>query len=441
VTPELLARSGIALAVLAGLGRVLLACLPPGALGAHSPREIVRTWAASHVLGLVALAASAGLAELFGVSRSLLVLVAPWIVLGALRWLTLPGAFVPGPEPAHERPSTLAFMAGAALAVVAVLPMADVATSAADAARSLVGELGSESAARSPLLSAAVISLMEGVAGAPDPRLARMLTAASFGALCVLLIYAWERARRAPFGRRLFGLLFALTPAVFARASTGGTDLVLALLFAAGCTALVSWSRHADRRAAAFAALAFASCAVSGSVGLAVAGSLVLLGSTHANALRFVGSWCASAWLLLALPGVLSERSHAELDASGPDRLSFATNFNPGLLPEIVSFRRWGLLWLAALAAMVHFVSRRSSEGTSPESSGRIDEPRREVRVLTALLAIGLGARSLWVLLGDWVGEVPAHEAWTSALLPLAAPAALLVGLVFVRAERVPQEA
>jgi len=90
------------------VGRLLLALLPPGLPGRHTPRGLPSTWAASHLLGGLALALEEGLLHSLGFEPSPLLVAAPWLVVALLRWVTLPGAMVPRYEPLAEPAGALA---------------------------------------------------------------------------------------------------------------------------------------------------------------------------------------------------------------------------------------------------------------------------------------------------------------------------------------------
>lgn len=84
-----------ALILLFLVGRLVLSLLPPGRPGAHVPSEWASTWAASHALGAIVIESQlAWMDELVWW---------PWLVLGIVRVLILPGAAKPRHEPAPPR--------------------------------------------------------------------------------------------------------------------------------------------------------------------------------------------------------------------------------------------------------------------------------------------------------------------------------------------------
>lgn len=117
----------LALLILSALllaGRVVLAWLPAGRLGAPGLRELPATLAASFVLYCAAVYAAMGLVRTAGLPRDWLHLLLPAIfVLGVVRWLTLPATFVPTPAPRLKpsSPLALAVQASCAAAVAIVL--------------------------------------------------------------------------------------------------------------------------------------------------------------------------------------------------------------------------------------------------------------------------------------------------------------------------------
>jgi hypothetical protein len=120
----------LAVLILAALllaGRIVLAWLPAGRLGASELRELPATLAASFVLQCAAGYAAIVLIRTLGLPRDWLRALLPAIcLLGIVRWLTLPATFVPTPPP-RVKPSSPFLSAihaacAAALAIVLIGP-------------------------------------------------------------------------------------------------------------------------------------------------------------------------------------------------------------------------------------------------------------------------------------------------------------------------------
>ena len=217
------------LAAQALVGRLLLSVLPPGLPGRHAASELPATWAASHLLGGLALALELGAARSLGLDPGAIAVLAPWLLLALARWLTLPGAMVPRHDLPHEAPGGLArsFRAAAPLVLVA--------------AASLRASRGS---ADSILLPAA-----DGLA------------------LLALASHGLASARRSPLARSAAVLLLAgaLAAAITSPGSVpASSSLALPLSIGGGAAFGIAWLRRADRRAGALALLAFASAACLG---------------------------------------------------------------------------------------------------------------------------------------------------------------------------------
>lgn len=207
------------------VGRVLIAVLPPGLPGRHAASELPATWAASHLLGGLALEVEAGLLRLLKLDPHAALFFAPWVLLALARWLTLPGAMVPRKDLPREASSPLA------LALFAAAPLAV-------AAAALFG---------------------------PAHRFhdATLLATADALALLALAAHGLAAARRAPEWRSATLLLLAAALAA-AIATMPAPPLRLVLAVGAGAALGIPWLRRADRRAGALALLAFASAALLG---------------------------------------------------------------------------------------------------------------------------------------------------------------------------------
>jgi hypothetical protein len=216
-----------ALAVLAErafAGRVLLAFLPPGLPGRHGPRDLPATWAASHLLGSVALLFEQELLLRLDVNPTSALFLAPWLLLALARWITLPGAMVPRHEPLSDRPSPLA-------RVLLFVSTACV--------------FGSVALRHADFDQGATVS------------------AANALALLALAAFGLAAARRAPVARAL--CVLALAAALAAAIATDRTEpIALALLLGGGASLAVPWLRRGDRRAVAIAVVAFGGLALLG---------------------------------------------------------------------------------------------------------------------------------------------------------------------------------
>lgn len=367
---ELLATLAILL-VTALVGRIVLALLPPGEVGSHAPRSLGRTLATSLVLGRLALAATS---EESSWVRGVTLGVALVAVLGLTRWITLPGAMVPRhrvePEPrmSFEGLLVLVCVGWGALLLACEAP----------------GE------------------------------------ALAWFALGVCAFHALGVARRARLGRYavlvLGGLCAASVPA--------GAGLPPTLGLGLGACSLVPWLRRADRRAGALAALGFGSLFLVGPDPLALAAALVFVLASHARQRRFaltailvVGALAlARAWL-----SPVPWKYPPEFLANHRD-IVWGWILDSALERDV-----WGLAWPLIGAALV--LGFLTFPWRGPRwIPGTIDEPRREVVALTALIALsGVG---LSLPYSNWFER----EA-LQILFPLCA---LLAGLLLIPPERVP---
>jgi hypothetical protein len=205
------------LAVLA-VGRILLAWLPPGAPGAHAPRELAWTLGASYALGLAALVLEHQLlsaAELAVVP--LWAIFAPWAVLLVARLATLPGALVPR----HEPDAPPAGWPARAVWLAAVAGVLWFAAHAPDQ--------------RAQLLHALKLDQ-------------RALDAANWLALLALADFGLERARALPGQRALIALVLAALGAWRAFDQPSGVLSASALCCIACAAGTIAWLRRADRR-------------------------------------------------------------------------------------------------------------------------------------------------------------------------------------------------
>jgi hypothetical protein len=416
-----------------GIGRVVLGCLPAGEPGGHTPRELAGTWAASYLLGLVATGAWAGLAGWIGMPRTALTLTSPWAILGVARVASLPGSLRPRHDVSRELPGLLAKALLVLLALATFLP-------ALELVRGMDPAPSSTPQAPTPPLVAAHFALLESLGAGADGRAAMLLSASSLAAIVVMLSHALTQARRAPFGRRVVLLVFALTPFLQQQASSDGGELVIAMTFAAGCAFLVPWLRRADARAAALSAIAFAACPLAGADGwpLGIAGLAVLAAFTARAGLRVPLAWSLGALLVLDLPRQMASLGAAPATAFA-EELSLrerASRALGSLASTVGRIELWGLGWWAALAACAiglwWVIRKHNPLDRGERGPSAVDEPLREVRALLWVFALALLGRVLSASMHT--GELAAFGERTA--LHLAPCAALLSGLVLARSER-----
>lgn len=283
--------------------------------------------------------------------------------VGIVRWLLLPGAMVPRHAPPSAARGRLDALALIAAAVWAVYSL-----------------------------------LVE-------------LFAVEWLALCVLVSHGLGVARRARPGRYAF---LALGASLCLPPGSIRTDGVLpALSLGLGAVFLIPWLRRADKRAGLLSALGFGSVLHAGPTPLGLAGPLVLVLFSHARQRRFA----ALSAGLCALPFLL----FAGRPEGGRGRLLW--------LPELVSgalrTSEWGLAWPLVAAALVLGALSFPWRGAD-WAPGTIEEPRREVRALCALIVLAGAALA--------VPSVPWAE--VDVLVILFPPLALLAGLVLIPPER-----
>jgi len=401
------------LAVVALVGRVALSLFPPGAPGGHAPRHLVTTWAASHLCGAIALTAEERVLELVGADPavSAWLLVAPWILVLAVRRLLSPSAMLPRQELRHERPGKTAAIVLGALFLACLAPW----THTADFGLPTI-ELGLE---RCVALFAGAGSAAEGQRAA---HAAAYLYPASFAALIVLLAHGLERSRRAPLGRRVVLVVFVLTPIVQRLAAVRTPAVPVALCVGAGAAFAIGWLRRADRRAAALSAFSLSGAALfdpdAALLGLVALASICLV--TAAPSRRPFASIAAPVWVAFALLG----GAHVALAQSFGDLATFRARLG-SLVRVSFHFETWELRWFALLPVLVVAGWHLRPRTDSPRPP--IDGTGRELAGLLAALTLGFLAQA--------VGSTLDRDA---ALLPVAAIAALVVGLALVRTERPP---
>ena len=340
-------------------GRFVLSLLPPGDVGSHAPRDWPLTWAASHVLGALVFGLLGGLALVWSIHPAWLFALGGLAIVA--RVFTLPAGMVPRHDPPAETP----------------------------------GGVG-----RFLSIATALVIAWAGVAELRHPTEPGPARTATWIALVILIGYGFERARRAPAGRRCV-LLIVACGAYALQATTPADEWLLALFFGAGCAFLIPWLRRADRRALALSALGFAACMPWRAHGwpLVAAGACGLIawtpGASRATALR----WSAAT---LASVGLLSI-GLAWVPVSDP------AGSSSGRVLALAA------LLVGAAGVLAGRARRRNARG--------VDGPGRELAALLTILALAA------------VGLLLAADR-EHGLLPIAPCAVLIVGLSLVRSER-----
>ncbi len=254
------------LAGLAVAGRILLAWLPPGRPGSHQGREIVATWAASHLLGLAGLTIGGELAARIGLAPRTALIVA-CVTLGLLlvaRIVTSPAGLVPRHEPAPVRWSW-----------------------------------------GSRILLLACVATVAWVPAGSGPPWSDSLTLASAIATLVFVAYGLALACAPAWLQAVACAAFAAFVAISPTARWEVRPVILATTAAAA--GAIGWLRRADARALALAAIAVGYAASERTSGSAVAVALALwivIGTPRAARLR-AAAWCGagcSIGLAVSLP-------------------------------------------------------------------------------------------------------------------------------------------
>jgi hypothetical protein len=322
------------LALVAFAGRVALAWLPPGEPGRHRPAELPATWAASHLLGWIALHTATATAAELGARLSWQQFAAPFALLAVARLATLPGAMVPRHDLRAERATPLARALLLALAV-ALLFVPALAVRA--------GELG---VGRGPASSGELDGWR--AASPAQAYVLRLLAPAHAVALAVIAHHAMA-ALAVRRSARCLGALAVLALAALAARAGAELDARLALGFGAGVALGLCWFRRADPRALALACLAFASCLAAAPAGapLGLAGLAALLAALHPNAYRRGLGWSLAA-LAVALPWQLVRMALELEDCTRADLWLSSDALGPrAWLAALLDWRAGGPLWLA----------------------------------------------------------------------------------------------
>lgn len=389
------------LVAIAFVGRVVLALLPVGALGAHGARELPATWAASHLLGLLVLSVHVRAAwklEPGPAWSSGWALVVPWLLVAAVRFAFLPGALVPRHEPRGERVPALALALGALSAAMVSTPWW-----IEQAVRREAAEV-SICALRFTITE----ELAHSLAGMDSESGARIVGAASAIAALVFVAHALAVARRAPLARALAVAWLAWLVFLVRGLVWCDDHALLVLAFGAGAAASVEWIRRGDRRALALSALAFGAATVfTRSSWPASLACLLALGLASPRASRAAGAtWCGISALFVM--------AHAARTAPAP-----TVAHGEALLLFLVP----AFAFAASAYALRVLVLRR------PDARERIDSTVKEARAVGGMLLLGTfaalgGTTDSWHFFAEGMPHLPA------ALLPFLGLVPLLVGLV-----------
>ncbi len=379
------ALAALALATIAFVGRVALSLLPAGPPGSHAVTELPITWAASHLLGSLILFSELELARALGLHANLAALVLPWCFVLVLRYVTLPGGFVPRHAPRTEIGSALArsFAFAASLVVIAAACLRpELAHGAGPFARALAGRAS----------------------------LATPLTAANALAALCFCAAGLRTARRAPLGR---GVVLLALSAMIAMLGLSLDDSALLMCAAGGAGFAVAWLRRADKRARMLSIFASAGAASSGVVGWTIAlGLLVGLVARTATPARARTAALSAICLAVALaPAIAGERTTGSEPAA--ESLSRAARIAMSAL----------LLVSAAWLAKELWFTRASP------SNAEIEPPGRELSALALAAAVALGASVA-------VGALAPGRLTTVAIAPLLPICGVMVGLALVRTEQ-----
>ena len=436
--------AALGIAVVSALGRGVLSWLPPGAIGSHRSAELPATWAASYLLGTLAIAACAGVAVLLRVPVSCAWIAGVGVLLLFARWATLPAALVPRHEVPREIPSLAAravFVLAIGLGVFACCAVRLDSGAGLWAVRvqawlsqgwliGFDGPASSRGALELSPLDVGALALVSWPAGVVSEIAARAHLIACFLATLLLTERALAVARRAPLGRRLVLVLLAVALACAVSAEDG--DLVMAALCALGVLGLVSWTRRADARGLALACLAF--CAIAlvrpGGWALASAGLLSTITSTARPSLRRALIWASGSVVVLLVPWTAAAwLRHVPLFSSEP--LS-ALSSSWALIERTRVALCIAPLWIVCGAAIGPAILQLAR----PAQHDNADRPRRDLMAL-CVFAAGLALCAALVVAVGNGPKLLLAKTWAPGLLIEAAPlAAALAARALLRAER-----
>lgn len=446
-----ISSAALGIAVISCIGRGVLSWLPPGEIGSHRSSDLPTTWAASYLLGCVAIAASASVAALLRVPVSCTWIAGAGALLCLARWITLPAALVPRHEVSREIPGAAAratFVLAFGVGVFACWSARIESGAGLWAVRAqawlsqgwLVG-LDGPTSSRGALdlgpLDSAAIACVSWPTGIVSELAARAHLFACFLAALLLAERAMAITRRAPLGRRVLLVLLAVAFAPAVSAEDG--DLAMAAVCALALLGLVSWTRRADSRGLALACIAWCALALvrPGGFALSIAGLGSTLAATAHPGIRRAMLWAlGSAVVLLPLWPLAAWLRDVPLLNSDP-LSSLASSW------ALIERTRVAIciapIWIvlgAAIGPAVLQLSRHSQNDSASVGAGHANRTRRD---LAALLLFGsmLALVAVLVVALRNGSTMLVAKTWAPGLLVQSAPfAAVLAARALVRAER-----
>ncbi len=396
------------LAVVAAAGRLLLSFLPAGAPGSHQFARLPFTWAASHLLGSLAL----GLQNQCWSARGLAA-AWPWLILAIGRQMSLPAPMVPRHDPASQRVGARIQLCLWSLVLLAAI------------APGLLLLLGSD--APSTPVRTTFAQLVSTPFGSTEP----LAGIAHWLALCIFCLQGLELARRAVPWRLLLVAGLAGIPTAAMAASSSASELSGALYALAATSCAVGWLRRADRRLRAIACLSLSALLPTSFVAALIA-LLFLVLLTPKPSQRSTAIVAATCAIAVAIPNSLTHRMEFGTLASWDGlRSQFQSLQSTWLWLDFAWLTP--LVWLASLWCLLFQIGRnREPDQDHP----RIDAPGRELSfalVVLLLCAVGLANPISDVAHGIESGATVMRAARN---LPWLGVGMLLLGLSWLPAER-----
>ena len=355
-------------------GRTLLALLPAGAAGSHTPRKLAETALLVALFGGWLWMLSFALASFLGASIELLPL-ALVSLLGLVRWRLGPHEFVPQHELREPRRGWLARL---------VLGLA---------------------------IAASFTPLFRGESGP-----------AALGCALIATIAWWiartlERAGRSPLGAALIASGFVAFDQRVVRSDALAVCALQALV-ALAASGQVGWLRRADARERALALFGACAAALFDPL-VAIAGLASCWATTHRNARKALRGATLLALVAVALPSLAASRQLGLSEALA-DRAADTSRYLQ-------------LTWVLIFSAAAALAGWRGGERRPAFAPERPAPPGRELAALGIFCALPLLAT---LGFGPYVAEHGLGPAAVDLAACAVAPAAvLLAGLVFVRAQ------
>jgi len=368
----------------------------------------------------------------------------------AARWLSLPAALRPRHEPARERatPATrLAWIAAIAIALASCCMAPVLRSEGMWAVRAqawlsqgwlpgIEGPASREGALALAPMMAGSLALLAWPLGAVTELAARAQLFASLAACLLLCEHALSLTRRALLPRSV--LLLALAAALVPAADPEQGDLALAGSCALAVGGICAWTRRADARGLALAALGLCSMPLARPGGwlIAMAGLFALLACSARPSVSRALGWSLGAALALLFPWPLGAWLRGAPLLGEEPLAALASNWALNAESELA----WWIapVWIA-LGASLGPALLQALRRPAPEQAGlqlaEADRPRRDLAALLLFLAMLL---SFATLLAFAAGAEPAlvAKSWAPGLLVAAAPlAAVLAGRALLPAE------